>query len=105
MPIDIDYILPDNEEREKIENLSSLGFSLKEIWISFDHWNKKEFMHDATTPGCVIHHCIQKGILERRQDRMLKLQENARNGSVTADQQLQKLLEGQQYTNLLESME
>lgn len=105
MPIDIDYILPDMEQRETIENLASLGFSLREIWMHFDCWDKKEFRHDATTPGCIIHHCIEKGILERRQERMLKLQESARGGSVTADQQLQKLLENQRYENLLESME
>lgn len=105
IPIDIDYILPDNDQREEIENLSSLGFSLKEIWMHFGGWNKEEFMHDASTPGCIIHHHIQNGMLMRKQERMLKLQESARNGSVTADQQLQKLLETQRYDNLLESME
>lgn len=104
MELDVDYISLDEEQKEDLERLSALGYSLRDMamYFAFDY---KQFKHDATTEGCVIKYHIDRGRLTVKANAQMKLMQSAEGGNITAIQFLAKVQRDRDYKDLLNQME
>jgi len=101
--MDIDYILPDEEQKEDIERLAALGYSVADMALYFD-MNVSQFSHDAETDGCIICHHIKRGKLTVKANANMKLMISAESGNITALQQLAKAQKEIEYKDFLKQL-
>lgn len=104
MDPDVDYILPTEEQKEEIERLAALGYSLKDMALYLG-MSFISFKHDAETEGCVINHHIKRGKFTVKANAEIQLLASAEKGNITAIQQLQKSLREREYQDLLLQLE
>lgn len=91
-------------EQETLEQLSALGYSLREMAMYFKV-SYPLFRKEALTKGSDIQYHIERGILTMKANASIQLLSSAESGNITAIQQLTKIQKDREYKDLLLQLE
>ena len=87
------------EQVSEIETLAGVGYSVQEIAMYLEV-SEEELRGEYDTPGSEFRYRYDRGILMKKAERDKSLSDAAKNGSVTAVQELEKQIKDHRLENL-----